>query len=275
MVKAAKHLFLVFIACAAFAQAPQLKDSDFVSKSLGRTMHYRVLLPGNYGSGEQKYPVLYLLHGLYGNYKDWTDRTAVAKYVENVALIIVMPDANDSWYTNWATDPAQKYEDYIIKDLLAEIESHYRTINTRQGRWIAGLSMGGYGALKFGLKYPELFSVVGSFSGALNAADDLYAQVSSFAAQLLKVYGPPDNRARMDNDIFETVKFSNPEKLPYLYLSCGTADRFLSTNREFVASLPARKIRYEYHERPGAHEWPFWDSSLQDFLREFVPTLQH
>jgi putative tributyrin esterase len=276
MLRLAKPLLAVLLFVAsALAQTSQLKDAEFISPSLGRTMHYRILLPATYGASKQSFPVLYLLHGLNGDYKNWSDKTAVAKYLGTAGLIVVMPDADDSWYTNWATDPQQKYEDYVIKDLLSEIEGHYRTIDTRDSRWVAGLSMGGYGALKFGLKYPQLFSIAASFSGALNAPDGLSHDQPAFVEQLKRVYGSVDSRTRPDNDIYELVKFANPEKLPYLYLTCGTADHLLAANREFVASLPARKIRYEYHELPGAHEWTFWDRSIHDFLQGFLPRLQH
>lgn len=267
-------LAVLLLVSSALAQLPQLKDAEFMSRSLGHSMHYRILLPASYPSGSQKYPVLYLLHGLYGDYKNWTDKTAITKYAAGANLIIVMPDGNDSWYNNWATDPKQKYEDYIIKDLLTEIAGHYRTIETRDSRWIAGLSMGGYGALKFALKYPQLFSVAASFSGALDAPTRLQTEFPAFAAQLKLVFGSANSPTRADNNIYTLVKEAQPATIPYLYLTCGTADHFLAVNREFVADLPKRKFRYEYHETPGAHDWIFWDRSVQDFLREFVPKLQ-
>ena len=263
---------LVFVS-GCFAEKLQLRDVEFMSPSLGHTMHYRILLPAIYNNEAKKFPVLYLLHGLYGDYKNWTDKTAVANYAAGVDLIIVMPDANDSWYTNWATDPQQKYESYIIKDLLEEIDGHYRTLNTRDSRWIAGLSMGGYAALKFALKYPQLFSVAASFSGAFDAPSTLAARVPAFAPQLQRVYGSADDRTRAENDIFRLSASADPTRLPYFYITCGTADGFLATNRDFVAALPERKFYYEYHEFPGSHDWIFWERSLRDFLRDSVPKL--
>jgi len=268
MARIAKHLLLLLLfVSASIAQQPQLKDAEFMSHSLGHTMHYRILLPVSYEKGTQKYPVLYLLHGLYGNYKNWADKTSIAKYLAGADLIIVMPDANDSWYTNWATDPQQKYEDYIIKDLLAEIEVHYRTINARDSRWIAGLSMGGYGALKFGLKYPQLFSVSASFSGALDAPTQLRTEFPAFCQAVGSRVRRCHGATRSDNDIYQLVTSADAAALPYFYLTCGTADHLLAVDREFVAGLPQRKIRYEYHEFPGAHDWVFWDWSIAQFLR--------
>lgn len=276
MIRIAKQLIvLIALGTAALAQAPQLKEAQFTSNSLARTMTYRILLPASYETGKQTYPVLYLLHGLYGDYKNWTGKTEIAKYADGLDLIIVMPDANDSWYTNWDTDPKQKFEDYIVKDLISEIEGHYRTFHAREGRWIAGLSMGGYGAIKFGLKYPQLFSVVGSFSGAFDAPTRLQQEVPAFAAQLEKVFGPANSATRANNNILELVRSAKPETTPYLFITCGTGDRFLDVNRDFVSGLPALKLRYQYHELPGGHEWPFWDRSIHDFLREFAPILAH
>jgi S-formylglutathione hydrolase FrmB len=276
MLRATRQIFLLLaLVSVSLAQSPQLKDAEFMSPSLGRTMHYRILLPVSYDTGKQNYPVLYLLHGLYGDYKNWTDITSIAKYLGSTDLIIVMPDGNDSWYTNWASDPQQKYEDYIIKDLIAEVESHYRTIDTRDSRWIAGLSMGGYGALKFGLKYPQMFSIAGSFSGALNPDGRMASEHAAFAPQLMKVYGPESSATRVNNNIYKLAAETQSATAPYFFLTCGTSDSFLATNRDFVASLPAQHIRYEYHELPGTHSWEFWDHSIQIFLREFIPKLTH
>ena len=266
-----RHLVLILLlATAALAQTPQLKEAEFQSKSLGRTMKYRVLLPASYTQSDKKYPVLYLLHGLYGDYTNWTRLTKIQTYAAGLELIIAMPDANDSWYTNSATDPQQKYEDYIVHDFLTEIETHYRVTATRDTRFIAGLSMGGYGAIKFALKNPQLFSLVGSFSGALNAPNELNQDRPEFAAQLNKVYGPENSKTRAENDVYLLVKSAKPTALPYFFLSCGTADYFLQANRQFVLALPSLKIGYEYHELPGKHDWDFWDHSINVFLHDIV-----
>ena len=150
--------------------APErLREESVQSAALGRAMKYRVLLPSDYDSSQRRYPVLYLLHGLGGDYKDWTTRTNVAEYSRTLPLIIVMPDGENSWYTNAANTPADRFEDYILTDLLTDVAGKYRTINSRHGRTIAGLSMGGYGALKMALKRPGTFAVAGSFSGAFSA----------------------------------------------------------------------------------------------------------
>lgn len=247
------------------------EEHVFHSASLNRDMHYLVLLPRDYASG-RRFPVLYLLHGLYGDYKDWDTRTRLESAVKSLPLLIVTPDADDSWYTNSATKLADKFEDYIAKDLISEIDGKYRTIRDRHSRAVAGLSMGGYGAVKFALKYPELFFFAGSLSGAFNAAQNLDDLRPDFRAKLLEVFGPVANHTRAENDIFLFLKDSHEH--PYFYLACGTADFFLDTNRALAAQLSAQKIPYEYHETPGGHDWEYWGAGLTPMLQAVMHTLE-
>lgn len=251
---------------SAATSSPLVKDVAFHSPALNREMKYRIYLPHTYAGSSRRYPVLYLLHGLYGNYENWDTLTQLATYVSGVDWIIVMPDADDSWYTNSATVPQDKFEDYIAKDLIAEIDGKYRTIRDRHARAIAGLSMGGYGALKFALKYPQSYAFAGSLSGALDAARDLDSRAPEFRARLVEVFGSPDNPARAENDIFLLLQKATAAQLPYLYLACATEDRFLPVNRDFVAELSERHLHYEYHETPGTHEWAYWDHAVGAML---------
>jgi len=229
-------------------------------------MRYRVLYPRDYANGG-RFPVLYLLHGLYGDYLNWDTRTGLENYARNLPLLIVMPDANDSWYTNSATVPQDKFEDYIAKDLISEVDENYRTIRDRHGRAIAGLSMGGYGALKLGLKYPELFVFAGSLSGALNAPQKLDTLRPDFRAKLLEVFGNQGSPQRTENDIFLLLNSSRQTPYPYLSLACGEDDFFVDANRAFVLQLSSRKLVYQYHETPGGHTWEYWDGALEPMLQ--------
>ncbi len=248
-------------------------DGVFHSESLQRDMHYRILLPRGYQTIANRFAVLYLLHGLYGDYTNWDTHTKLKQYAEPLPLIIVMPDAGDSWYTNSATVPGDRFEDYIVKDLIPEIDSHYRTIRSRHARAIAGLSMGGYGAMKFALKYPEMFAFAGSLSGAFDAPRDLDVRVPEFRDKLLAVFGPSGDANRSANDLLLLLDHVDAASLPYLYFGCGTQDAFLAINREFVSSLPRRKIGYEYHETPGSHTWDYWDRAAQNLLRSLSKVL--
>lgn len=243
-----------------------VQDGVFRSESLQREMHYRVLLPSGYENSSRRYPALFLLHGLFGDYQNWTTRTELIRWAEGLELIIAMPDAEDSWYVNSATNPADRFEDYIAKDFVAEIDGHYRTIREGYARAIAGLSMGGYAAIKLALRYPEAFAYAGGISAALNAPDDLDEKVEEFRESLRKAFGPAGDPARGQNDVYLLVAPANAAKLPYFYVDCGTNDMFLEPNRKFVAGLPERKIAYEYHEMPGGHDWNYWDGAIRRFL---------
>lgn len=247
------------------------------SKLLAREMPYRVVFPLGYknrSESAKRYPVIYLLHGLTGHFDNWTDKTKLSDYSANYNYIIVTPEGNDGWYTDSATVPNDKYESYLIQELVPEIDAKFRTLAGREHRAVAGLSMGGYGALKFGLKYPEKFAVVGSFSGALAAASftdkTLGNGWKALTDSIMSVYGAEDSQTRKDNDIYKMVREISPEKaktLPFIYLDCGTEDGLLASNRDFSALLVEKKIPHEFRELPGKHNWVFWDSQVQEFLR--------
>ena len=255
--------------------SPLGKDASFHSGALNRDMRYRIYLPHNYAATTRRYPVLYLLHGLYGDYENWDTRTNLTKYAAGMDWIIVMPDADDSWYTNSVTHPQDKFEDYVAKDVITEIDDKYRTIRDRHARAIAGLSMGGYGALKFALRNAQSFAFAGSLSGALDAARDLDSRRPEFAAKLVEVFGPPGTPARENNDLFHLLEPIVSKDVPYLYLACGTDDQFLWVNREFTAELARRNVVYECHETPGGHEWGYWDRQVRAMLAAMELVISH
>lgn len=256
--------------------AGRLREDSVQSAALGRSMRYRVLLPEHYEASLQRYPVLYLLHGLGGDYTDWTTRSNVAEYSRTLPLIIVMPDAGNQWYTN-ADDGSARYEDYIVTDLQADVVKKYRTVNSRYGRAIAGLSMGGFGALKLALKRPAGFAVVGSFSGAFAATRDgeLERLIGGAEAERMRsIFGPPGSTTRQQNDLFALAAALKPAAAPYVYIDCGIADNSLiAANREVAAALHKAGVAYEYHEVPGAHTWDYWDRRIREFLPLLVRKL--
>lgn len=254
----------------------RLREDAVQSAALGREMKYRVLLPEGYDSSLERYPVLYLLHGLGGSYTDWTTRSNVAEYSRTLPLIIVMPDGGNQWYTN-AADGSARFEDYMTTDLPADVVAKYRTINSRYGRAIAGLSMGGYGALKLALKRPAAFAMVGSFSGALEATRDgvLERLIGAAEAERMRtIFGPAGGKTRAENDVFSLAAALKPAAAPYIYIDCGIADNALiDANREIVAALHKAGAAYEYHEVAGAHTWDYWDRRIREFLPLVVKRL--
>lgn len=268
-------LVLTFVAAhdSAFAQPEakraRLREESFQSAALGRSMKYRVLVPQDYDASDRRYPVLYLLHGLTGDYKDWTTRTNLAEYTRTTGLIVVMPDGENQWYTN-AAEGSARFEDYIATDLPADVVQKYRTVNSRYGRAIAGLSMGGYGALKLGLKRPAQFAVTGSFSGAfaVTREGELEKAIGGGveAERMGKIYGPSGSDTRKQNDVFALAAAMKPAAAPYVYIDCGTSDGLIASNREVVAALQKAGVAYEYHEIAGGHSWDYWDRRIREFL---------
>ncbi len=251
----------------------ETRTEKLLSNSMGREMPFRVVLPvgyGDEGNAAKRYPVIYLLHGLTGNHTNWTDRVKLAEYGEAANAIIVTPEGENGWYTDSVTKPSDRHESYIVKELIPEVDKRFRTIADRKNRVIAGLSMGGYGAIKFGLKYPEMFSLVGSFSGALGAAT--YPDSGRGDASLRSlstVFGPADSETRKANDIFRMIREATPEQIkafPFIYFDCGTEDFLFQNNRDFVDLLIQKKVRHEYRQLPGGHTWPYWDKQVQEFL---------
>jgi putative tributyrin esterase len=248
------------------------------SKLMAREMAYDLILPENYDSEANKttrYPVIYLLHGLSGHYDNWTTKTKLAEYSLKYQYIFVMPEGNNGWYVDSATVPNDKYESYIVQELIPEIDTKFRTLADRDHRAVAGLSMGGYGSLKFGLKYPDKFVLVGSFSGALGAPAwtskvlEATGVKGAIPDSIKAAYGADDSPTRADNDIYKMVREITPEKtkaLPFIYVDCGTEDLLIAFNRDFGSLLFEKKIPHEFRELPGIHDWKFWDNSVREFL---------
>ena len=257
---------LALLLCLSAAAKARVETVRFQSKLLNTTLPYNVVLPPDYDAGRAKhYPVLYLLHGLTGHYSDWMSKTNIALYASEYRMIVVMPEGNDSWYTN-------AYETYILQELIPDVQQRYRTIETRFGRAIAGLSMGGYGAIKFGLKSPQTFAFAASMSGAFAITRFSEEEVPASWRESLKLFGPVGSEIRKANDLFEIIRKLPPagiSSLPYFYFDCGTEDSTLifPSNRELAMLMFEKKIPHEYRELPGDHSWGYWDQQVQGVLQ--------
>src|SRR6476661_5559111 len=122
-----------------------------------RELSFRVILPENYEASQENYPVLYLLHGLFGSFDNWLELTRIKDYLTDKKLIVVLPEGGNGWYSDSATIEKDKFESSFINELIPAVEASYRVFATQAKRAVAGLSMGGFGALKFALKRPDLF----------------------------------------------------------------------------------------------------------------------
>jgi S-formylglutathione hydrolase FrmB len=256
------------------APASRVETIQFQSKLVNTTLPYNVILPPGYrASSTTRYPVLYLLHGWAGHYTDWLTRTNVADYAAQYRMIVVMPEANDSWYVDSGGVPSDKYETYILKELIPDVDKRFRTIQARYGRAVAGLSMGGYGAIKYGLKYPSTFVFAGSMSGAFGVTRYTQNEIGSKDWDLfLKIFGPVGSETRKANDVFEIARgltAARVASLPYFYFDCGTEDagQHFNPNRELSQIFLEKKIPHEYRELPGSHSWAYWDQQVQEVFK--------
>jgi putative tributyrin esterase len=189
------------------------------------------------------------------------------QYARKYPLIIVMPEGGNGWYVN-GTGANDKWEDYIFKEVIPYVNAHYRTLPGSNSWAVAGLSMGGYGALKFGLKYPNKFAVAASMSGALAAPDWKDSDMPDWQLVPLSLhaaFGPEGAPAHAANSLY-TLLDSAKGTLPFFYLDCGTEDGLVAANRKFADALLAKKIPHEYRERPGVHDWVEWDHQIREVL---------
>ncbi len=234
------------------------------SASLGREQVATILLPARYATSQRRYPVLYLLHG------GGQDHTAFAtrswfRALASREMIVVTPSAGDSWYVNSAADPAAKYEDFVVKDLIEFVDKQYRTIASRDGRAIAGVSMGAWGAMLLGLKHHQLFGAIGALSAPFGISrHDPKMDMTSRTQQR---FGAPETPERRERDPATLATTIPVESVPLLYLACGNQDICAGDNRRFVERLTARKIPYEYREvSPFGHSWDVWDAQVVNFV---------
>lgn len=234
------------------------------SAALGMEQVATILLPEGYANSRLRYPVLYLLHGGGQDHTAFAARPWFAALLSR-GMIVVTPNAGDSWYVNSAADPKARYEDFVVQDLVPYVDGQYRTVATRDGRALAGISMGAWGAMMLGLKHHQLFSAIGAMSGPyLISRQDPKMDMTSRTQQR---FGAPDTPERRERDPVTLLAAIANESVPLLYLASGNQDIFVTDNRRFVERLTARKIPYEYRElSPFGHSWDVWDGQLAAFF---------
>ncbi len=225
-----------------------------------------VTLPDGY-QNSKKYNVIYVLHGYSGNHGDWTKLTNIEKLADQYDVIIVNPDGNfGSWYLDSDIDKSSQYETYIADDLLNYIDSEYSTNRSKSGRAITGLSMGGFGALHIAINHPDQFAAVSGISAGVD--------VRPFSAEfdLEKVLGSyAENKEKWDsiaiiNNLHKisagnTAWNKGADTLPIM-LDIGVDDFFIEQNRALHQAMLKMRIRHDYVERPGIHDWHYWNKVI-------------
>jgi S-formylglutathione hydrolase FrmB len=285
------------LAAAQSAQVDGVTTVEFFSPAVERTMKYNIVLPPGYETSDERYPVLYLLHGLSQNYTSWS-RLGAPFYAQEIGgLIVVMPDGGNSWYVNWAeSGEGQKndWEDHIVRDVIGHVDENFRTIAQREGRAIAGLSMGGYGALTLGLRHSEMFISIGSTSGALEharqATERLRAgMVGSRPERSTEVnpaigipgFGSQDERTPHGRE-FTTVEQAEAydpfllintiprHRMPHIYLDSGTEDDLIQGARALAYILMQKNLPFDLMQMAGEHNGDYWRKSIGHLM-----TVQH
>ncbi len=230
---------------------------NYFSRSLQKASSFNVVFPDDPAT-PHPWGVFYLLHGLSDDYTIWMRLTSVERYVSGMPLVVVMPDGDRGFYTNAVEGFA--YEDDLIKDVLGLVDRTFPVQAERSGRALGGLSMGGYGAVKLGLKHHELFASVNSHSGALAFLRHERADEPEFA----RVFGKSPKGG--PEDPFAIVEKIDHGRIPELRIDCGTEDFLLDQNRAFHKHLEERHIPHEYQENPGGHDWAYWDKHVQEAI---------
>jgi len=290
-----------------------VREEKFQSAALGVDKTYRLYLPGGYETSGKRYPVFYYLHGLGGNEDNWVNGGEIDKAADKLGLqaILVMVDGDDAFYVNGAApvdydkciadgtglfmpghEPRRTtcvkkrdYDTYITKDLIGHIDASYRTIATREGRAIAGLSMGGFGALQLAMRHQDLFSAAASHSGLVSLMFNgplPYTRETVTQLTDVKTWGGPFIEIRRwvlgifgediahwrELDPTTLVASLEPGKLA-LYLDCGTEDEFMFHNHNAYLHdlLLEKKIEHEYFVGPGRHNFGFWSKRVPESLR--------
>lgn len=256
---------------------------NLLSQSLMRTVNVNVILPadkmvfpGMTPREDKPYKTLYLLHGVFGSQVDWVNGTNIQRYAEEKDLCVVMPAGENMFYVDQEKSHAF-YGEFIGKELVELTRKMLPLSDKREDTFIAGLSMGGYGALRNGLKYSDTFGYAAGLStaniveGIEERTDDVpfFLETRSFAESF---FGDLDKVAKSDKNIVWLAEKLAAEKkdLPRIFMACGYDDSLLEKNRHLRAALEKNGFDVTYMEAPGAHEWDFWNTHIKKVL-EWLP----
>lgn len=225
-----------------------LATMQFMSKALGRHVTYSVILPEEAGG---PFPVLMQLHGRSDDHTAWIKLSNLVRHARKYKMIIVLPDGAVSFYVNL---PGQRYEDFLMEDIWKHVSE---TFHVRPGPWaIGGLSMGGYGALRLGMKYPDRFASIWGHSGWYPTIEQMNTPDRAM----------PDLE---DADVFgHASRLARAERKPAISFDCGTEDFLIEHNRNLHAHMDRIGLAHHYAEHPGAHTWDYWDDHVREALEQ-------
>lgn len=253
-------------------------EVNFISKCLMRTVTFNAIIPvdkfGPQAENAEQKPLktLYLLHGIFGNYTDWVSGTRIQAWAEANDLAVIMPSGENRFYLD-DEKSGELYGEFIGKELVEFTRKLFPLSDKREDTFIAGLSMGGYGAIRNGLKYAENFGCVIGLSAALvhdtwKDADNS-APIFTFRRSYYEaIFGEYDKVKGSDKDpkalLLKLKEEGRP--VPKMYLCCGTEDGLVTANRDFRDFLNENGVDLTYVEGPGKHDWVFWDTYIKKVL---------
>lgn len=271
------HVFILlgFLAPSAWGASQIKQDNRMQSRILGREVNYSIYLPDGYDSDSRSYPVLYLLHGSGDDHTGWSQQGEV-KYIADKeiaegrasAMIIVMPDAGQSWYLN-RDDGSVNYENMFFEELIPHIESTYRTMKQKEFRAIAGLSMGGYGSLLYAMHRPDLFSSCFGMSSAVWTEEEMIERTRNNPDWVEQLYGRrmPNDHWRRNSIIDLATNMPDEQKGKVrIWIDCGDEDFLFKGNAMLHITMREKNIPHEYRVRDGGHTWTYWRTCLPDAL---------
>lgn len=248
-----------------------LIQCDFYSEVLGLSTSMMVILPqqthtqiGMTGHVKaEKHPTLYLLHGLSDDHTIWLRRTSIERYAAEYGLAVVMPAVHRSFYQDMVN--GLNYWTFVSEELPAIAQSFFPLSQLREDNFVAGLSMGGYGAFKLALNHPERFAAAASLSGALDIEGILERDLSDSRL----IFGEQAQIAGSNSDLFAAAErlAHSDQPAPMLYQYCGTEDFLYEENIKFRNHAQALNLPLTYTEAPGDHQWSYWDEYIQHVLR--------
>ncbi len=252
-------LVILLIGFAQFVNASV--DTVLVySASMKKEIKTVVITPKSYQLSRVLYPVVYLLHGYSGCYSDWIKKVpSLQSLSDENQLMIVCPDGGfSSWYFDSPIDSTYRYETFVSTEVPNYIDAHYHTIQDRKGRAITGLSMGGHGGLFIGYRHADVFGACGSMSGGV----DLNYSVHKYDVAN-RIGDSSHYQENWKKYSVINVIDNYPKQSITIIIDCGVDDFFYENNKALHQKLVAMKVKHDYIERPGIHDWKYWSNAIE------------
>jgi len=254
-----RPLVLTLILSILSASAATVVPLSIPSAKMGRDIPATLILPDAYEQKEQRFPVLYLLHGAGGDYTGWNQNTEISQLADEYDIVMVCPDGGrTSWYFDSPVDPNFQYETFVAEECVNYIDANYRTKAQRNFRALCGLSMGGHGALFLAIRHLDTFSIAVSLSGGVDIRP--FPKHWQIALRLGDIETHPGNWETY-TVINQAKKLKNGDLA--ISIDCGTNDFFLDVNRALHQQLLDAGISHNYEEHPGAHNWQYWRGAIK------------